>query len=95
MAQKDSTRMGDLRQQGFRVGHAKFQMLGRDPVGQGRRLGQVAHCDDRAILAPACARNRAPFQCFKALFHRLRDGLAKCRISGDQNGLRAFVMFGL
>ena len=70
-------------------------MLGRDPVGQNHSLGHVLNHDHRAEIAPAFARDLAAFQRFEALFNRRHHRLSEIGVIGDQNGLRAFVVFGL
>ena len=54
-AQEDRARMGDRLGEPIGIGHAKLQMLGRNPVRQLRRLHQVTRHDHRTEIAPARA----------------------------------------
>ena len=63
--------------------------------GQGGGLVQVADDDDGAVVAPAGPGDGAAVQRLQPLVDRGGDGLAKGGIRGDQDRLRAFVVFGL
>ena len=95
VAQKDRPRMLDLRQKRFGIGHAQFQMFGRDTVRQARGGGQIGDRDHSAIGRPAGPGNGAAFECLQMLVHGRRDSLTKGRVRGDQDRLRALVVFGL
>ena len=70
-------------------------MLRRDAVRQRGGFVHICHGDDRTKIAPAGSGNVASRQFGQHSVHRLGHGLRKIWIIGDQQRLRAFVMFRL
>ena len=57
-AEEHRSRMADLREDRLGIGERQFEVLGREPVAEGRRLVEAAEKDDRAIALPARPRRR-------------------------------------
>ena len=94
-AEEDRAGVADLFGKTLRVGDAKLQMFGRNAVGEGRRLIQIAGDDDGAVVAPARPCDGAPLQRLQLPLYRRRHSIAECGVVGDEDRLGAFVMLGL
>ncbi len=94
-SKEDRARVGDLGGQGFGVGGHDLQMFGGDAVGKACRLIHIPDDDHSTIVGPAFSRNRAAFQRLQPRLHRAGHGIGQTGVGGDQDALRAFIMFCL
>ncbi|MNU84774.1 hypothetical protein D3C71_745010 [compost metagenome] len=81
--------------QGIRIIDGKFQMLGGDAVGERNGVGELFDQNDRAEIGPACRRRFGTRQALQLPLDGRFNGLAEFGIVGDQDRLRAAIMFRL